>query len=270
MDKRLIDFIAGLRAAGVRISIAESEDAFLAARHMGIRDKDDFQNSLRATLVKEAADQPVFDQLFPLYFGSGGPPLQDLMEDLTQEEKDLLAQALRALLEQMRRQQQDGTPQQGRQSGQQQSSQLDSLMQLLQMLLQGQNMDQQQQDQIKSAGAGGQPLPAPLAGTADLPPARHATAGAVDGAARTNAQRVGHEPRGHQRVDGGHWRPIEKRWLDKLPKRLARLSLSSRPRSKPNKNKEAGDLMDPTFPQLDRARSGSFARSSAAAGHPTA
>ncbi|MDX1520675.1 MAG: VWA domain-containing protein [Anaerolineae bacterium] len=146
MDKRMIDFIAGLRAAGVRISIAESEDAFLATGHMGIRDKNEFRDSLRATLVKEASDRPIFDQLFPLYFGSGGPPLQNLMDDLSQEEKEMLAQALRALLEQMRNQ-----PQDGRQRGQQnsrQSAQIDNLMQLLQMLLQGQNMDQDQFDQM--------------------------------------------------------------------------------------------------------------------------
>ena len=148
MDKRIVDFIAGLRAAGVRISIAESEDAFLAARHMGIRDREDFRHSLRATLVKEADDQPVFDQLFPLYFGSGGPPLQDLMQDLTQQEKEMLAQALRALLEQMRQQQQDGQQGQQQQGSPQQSSQLDNLMQLLQMLLQGQNLNQQQMDQM--------------------------------------------------------------------------------------------------------------------------
>src|SRR5512145_32783 len=106
MEQRIIDFIAGLRAAGVRISIAESQDAFNATKCMGILDQGDFRDSLRATLVKEAADRPIFDQLFPLYFGSGGPPLLNLTDDLSPEEKNLLAQALRALLEQLRQQQQ--------------------------------------------------------------------------------------------------------------------------------------------------------------------
>ncbi len=147
MEQRIVDFIAGLRAAGVRISIAESEDAFNAARCMGIFDREDFQDSLRTTLVKEANDRPIFDQLFPLYFGSGGPPMLNLTEDLSPEEKNLLAQALRALLEQMR--------QEGRRQGTQQrqrgfpspDSQLNSLMQLLQWLLQGQNPDQESLDQ---------------------------------------------------------------------------------------------------------------------------
>jgi len=34
MDERVIQFIAGLRAAGVRVSLAESQDAFRAVEHM--------------------------------------------------------------------------------------------------------------------------------------------------------------------------------------------------------------------------------------------
>ncbi len=147
MEQGIVDFIAGLRAAGVRISIAESEDAFNAARCMGVLSRADFQDSLRATLVKEAKDRPIFDQLFPLYFGSGGPPLQNLMEDLSAEEKKLLAQALRALLEQMRSEQ--GRPGRSPQPGDNYSplqNQIDNLMQLLQWLLQGQNPSQEALD----------------------------------------------------------------------------------------------------------------------------
>ena len=35
MDLRMVDFIAGLRAAGVRVSIAESSDAFRAVEQVG-------------------------------------------------------------------------------------------------------------------------------------------------------------------------------------------------------------------------------------------
>ncbi len=148
MDQRIIDFIAGLRAAGVRVSIAESEDAFNAARCMGVLDRDEFSASLRATLVKEAADRPIFDQLFPLYFGSDGPPMLNLTDELSPEEKQLLAQALRALLEQMRQQQDRPEQQQyGQQSNAASTDQLNNLMQLLQWLLQGQNPNQQTLDQ---------------------------------------------------------------------------------------------------------------------------
>jgi uncharacterized protein with von Willebrand factor type A (vWA) domain len=152
MDQRIVEFIAGLRAVGVRVSIAESEDAFNATRFMGIFDRNDFRDSLRATLVKEANDQPVFDELFPLYFGNDSPPLLNLNEDLSPEEQKLLQQALRALLEQLRQQSQQGQEGQqmpGRQQkGQLTSSQLNNLMQLLQALLQGQNLSQEKLDQL--------------------------------------------------------------------------------------------------------------------------
>ncbi len=146
MDQRMIEFIAGLRAAGVRVSIAESEDAFNATRSVGIFDRGHFRDSLRATLVKEIRDRPIFDQLFPLYFGSGGPPLLNLTDDLSPEEKELLAQALRALLEQMQQQDMsEGEP--GQNSGRLQN-QINSLTQLLQWLLQGQNPGQETLDQM--------------------------------------------------------------------------------------------------------------------------
>jgi uncharacterized protein with von Willebrand factor type A (vWA) domain len=147
MEQRMVDFIAGLRAAGVRISIAESEDAFNATRCIGVLNRDEFQASLRATLVKEADDRPVFDQLFPLYFGSGGPPLLNLMDDLSQEEKNLLAQALRALLEQMQQNEHRKNVQQQQRGYPAPESQLNSLMQLLQWLLRGQNPDPQTIDE---------------------------------------------------------------------------------------------------------------------------
>ena len=147
MDQRIIDFIAGLRAAGVRISVAESEDAFKAARCIGIIERASFQDSLRTTLVKEANDRPIFDQLFPLYFGSDGPPMLNLTEGLSPEEKNMLQQALRALLEQLRQQGQPQKGQKGQPSGQVNPQQLNNLWQLLQALLQGQQASQEMLEQ---------------------------------------------------------------------------------------------------------------------------
>ncbi len=97
MDKRVVEFIRGLRAAGVRVSMAESVDAMRAVEKLGIQDKTLFRESLRATLVKAADDFAAFDQLFDLYFGGGGPPLQNAMEDLSPDEQDMLKAALEAL-----------------------------------------------------------------------------------------------------------------------------------------------------------------------------
>ncbi|HEY3228578.1 MAG TPA: CoxE, partial [Roseiflexaceae bacterium] len=71
MDDRIVEFIAGLRAAGVRVSVAESADALRAIAAAGIADKDFFRLALRATLVKESQDMPTFEELFPQYFGPG-------------------------------------------------------------------------------------------------------------------------------------------------------------------------------------------------------
>lgn len=97
MDKRVVEFIRGLRAAGVRVSLAESVDALNAVEALGVMDKDVFRSSLKATLVKDAEDFAAFAELFPLYFGSGGPPLQNAAEDLSPDEQEMLEMALSAL-----------------------------------------------------------------------------------------------------------------------------------------------------------------------------
>lgn len=97
MDDRIVQFIAGLRTAGVRISLAESQDAARAAELLGVLDREAFRNALRATLVKEHKDAPVFEKLFPMYFGSGGPPLLPPEAMLSDEQKQLLEAAMRAL-----------------------------------------------------------------------------------------------------------------------------------------------------------------------------
>lgn len=97
MEDRIIQFIAGLRAAGVRISLAESQDAIRATAHIGIANRDLFRSALRATLIKDHADAAIFDKLFPLYFSAGGPPLTPSSDVLSPEEQALLRAALRAL-----------------------------------------------------------------------------------------------------------------------------------------------------------------------------
>ena len=49
MDDRIVQFIDALRAAGVRISVAESADALRAIEATGIADKDVFRACLLYT-----------------------------------------------------------------------------------------------------------------------------------------------------------------------------------------------------------------------------
>lgn len=97
MDDRVVQFIGGLRAAGVRVSLAESQDAFRAVEYMGVKDRKLFKAALRTTLVKERSDQPLFDNLFPLYFSSGGPPFIPPDKALSPEDQKKLEAAMRAL-----------------------------------------------------------------------------------------------------------------------------------------------------------------------------
>jgi uncharacterized protein with von Willebrand factor type A (vWA) domain len=137
MEQRLVDFIAGLRAAGVRVSIAESSDAFRAVEQIGVMDRDTFRSALRTTLVKEANDLAMFERLFTLFFANGEPPLLNPQEELSPEQRAMLAAALRALLSRMQgdQMQPGDTP-----SGQ--NGQLGQLLELLRHLLSGQALDQ--------------------------------------------------------------------------------------------------------------------------------
>ncbi len=104
MESRILQLISALRASGVRVSLAESAEAFSAVDIMGIQDRETFRLSLRATLVKDVKDLPVFDKLFPLFFGTGQPPMMggNPTDDMTPEEAQMLAEALRQMAENLR------------------------------------------------------------------------------------------------------------------------------------------------------------------------
>ncbi len=104
MEERIVKFIAALRGAGVRISLAESEDAFRAIDNLGIKDREVFRLSLQTTLVKDANSLPIFEEMFPIFFGANdAPPMMDPSQDLTPEEAQKVADALRRYNEQLRK-----------------------------------------------------------------------------------------------------------------------------------------------------------------------
>ncbi|OGO26129.1 MAG: hypothetical protein A2W33_09520 [Chloroflexi bacterium RBG_16_52_11] len=104
MEERIIKFISALRSAGVRVSLAESVDAFNAVEKLGIQDRATFRSSLRATLIKDAKNLVIFDELFTLFFSSSGTPplITNLVEDLTPDEARMLAEALRQFSDHLR------------------------------------------------------------------------------------------------------------------------------------------------------------------------
>jgi len=71
MREAILGFIARLRAAGVRISVAESIDAAHAVAAAGLT-RTRMREALAATLIKEEADRPLFDREFDSYFCARG------------------------------------------------------------------------------------------------------------------------------------------------------------------------------------------------------
>jgi len=104
MEERIVKFITALRAAGVRVSVAESQDAWRAVERLGIADRDTFRLSLRATLVKDADSLPTFEELFPLYFGSATPPMMNPQAELLPEEQQMLREALEQMMQDLAQQ----------------------------------------------------------------------------------------------------------------------------------------------------------------------
>jgi uncharacterized protein len=103
MDQRIVEFIAALRASGVRVSLAETADAFKAVEFLGVMDREAFRVSMRTTLVKEQRDLEIFEKLFPLYFQPNQPPpMQNAAAGLSPEEARMLAKALRRFNQELR------------------------------------------------------------------------------------------------------------------------------------------------------------------------
>jgi uncharacterized protein with von Willebrand factor type A (vWA) domain len=68
VDATLLRFAAVLRQRGVRLSVAEVEDAARAVAAVGLQRRGPVRLALEAALVKDARDLVVFDELFDLFF----------------------------------------------------------------------------------------------------------------------------------------------------------------------------------------------------------
>jgi uncharacterized protein with von Willebrand factor type A (vWA) domain len=98
VDDKLLEFSNLLRQNGVRVSVAEDLDALAAMRALGLASRPLIKNGLRATMIKRAADVPVFDELFDLYFG-GLHELLQASADRAQEASGLDPAKFQELLE---------------------------------------------------------------------------------------------------------------------------------------------------------------------------
>src|ERR1700736_1625609 len=103
-------FVAELRAAGLPVSLTENLDAMEAIRYIPLEDRNAFNYSLAATLVKNHSHWKAFETVFEVYFSLRGADYRlNNGEELDADEE------LTKLLDEMLGQQQDG--QQGRGGG---------------------------------------------------------------------------------------------------------------------------------------------------------
>ncbi len=100
MDQRIVEFTALLRANGLRVSMSEHLDVFHAVRRLGLADRSQLKDTLRATMVKRAVDLSTFDELFDLYFSELGHVVQQATDTLMKS-LEVGAADLQNLMEQL-------------------------------------------------------------------------------------------------------------------------------------------------------------------------
>ena len=106
MEKKIVEFTNLLRKAGVRVSVAESLDAFNAIDEMPLEDRELFKDALRTTMVKRGDDIDTYDRLFDLFWSGFHDQLQSELKQALGGmpagfDLERLLEQLRELLENM-------------------------------------------------------------------------------------------------------------------------------------------------------------------------
>ena len=81
MQRKILEFTHLLRKSGIRVSTAETLDAFVALDELSIEDREIFKDALRTTMVKRGEEVPTFDQLFDLFWSGFYDSLRDAFGD---------------------------------------------------------------------------------------------------------------------------------------------------------------------------------------------
>jgi uncharacterized protein with von Willebrand factor type A (vWA) domain len=83
VQRKILEFTTLLRKSGIRVSTAESIDAFVALDELSIEDREIFKDALRATMVKRGEDVPTYDELFDLFWSGFYDSLRDAFDNAT-------------------------------------------------------------------------------------------------------------------------------------------------------------------------------------------
>jgi len=88
MQRKILEFTNLLRKSGVRVSVAEAIDTFVALDEVSVGDREVFRDALRTTMVKRGDDIPTFDHLFDLYWSAFYDGLRDAFDKAAQSGTD--------------------------------------------------------------------------------------------------------------------------------------------------------------------------------------
>ena len=80
MQKKIVEFTNILRKAGVRVSVAETIDSFLALDEMPLDQRELFKDALRCSMVKHSDDIHTYDRLFDLFWSGFHDQLRDQVQ----------------------------------------------------------------------------------------------------------------------------------------------------------------------------------------------
>jgi uncharacterized protein len=80
VQKKIVEFTNILRKAGVRVSVAETIDSFLALDEMSLDDRELFRDALRCAMVKRPDDIPTYDRLFDLFWSGFHDSLREQLQ----------------------------------------------------------------------------------------------------------------------------------------------------------------------------------------------
>jgi uncharacterized protein with von Willebrand factor type A (vWA) domain len=83
MQAKILEFANILRKAGIRVSTAESIDAFTALEELSIQDREIFKDALRTTMVKRGEEVPTYDHLFDLFWSGFYDNLREAFSEAT-------------------------------------------------------------------------------------------------------------------------------------------------------------------------------------------
>ncbi len=85
LDEKILEFGHLLRRRGVNVTHSQIADALESAVLVGT-DRTGFETALSCTLIKDIEDLPVFEELFPRYFGEPPPDEEQAEEEALREE----------------------------------------------------------------------------------------------------------------------------------------------------------------------------------------